>query len=161
MLRVVAIAGYLDDPETERRVHTLAHAGAVETAEIESQDLARRRLRLRGDRGTDIAVSLPRGASLRDGALLYLDAERAVLLRVRPAAWLELVPCDAAGALQLGFLAGHLHWRVEFCGMRLRVALDGPRADYLARIADRLPAGTVRVIEPHEAGAVTPAAGCP
>ena len=146
LLRLNGIVGHLDDPALERRVHALAHAGAVETVEVEAGDLPRRRLRLRSDRGTEVALALPRDLELRDGAVLHLADDAALVLRVRPRHWITLQPRDAEAALQLGFLAGHLHWRVAFDGARLRVAPEAGTEECMARIADRLPAGAVRLV---------------
>lgn len=152
MLHLNEIVGYLDDPSIERRVHALEHAGALETVQVGTDDLARRRLRLRGDHGSDVAIALPRGVELRDGAVLYLDEQRAIVLRTRPREWLRLRARDAESALQLGFLAGHLHWRVEFDGECLCVALDGDASACLARIEARLAPGAVEVLDGLPAG---------
>lgn len=146
------IVGYLDEPSIERRVHALEHAGAVETVQVGADDLARRRLRLRGDHGSDVAIALPRGAVLRDGAVLYLDEQRALVLRTRPREWLRLRARDAESALQLGFLAGHLHWRVEFDGDCLCVAPDGDASACMARIEARLAPGAVEVVREAPTG---------
>ena len=125
---------------------------SVVCGEAVAADLPRRRLRLLGDRGTEVALALPRDLDLRDGAVLHLADDAAIVLRVRPRHWITLEPRDAEAALQLGFLAGHLHWRVAFDGARLRVAPAGTAEECLARIADRLPAGAVRRLDDVAAG---------
>ena len=62
---------------------------------------------------------------------------------VEDESWLRLRPRDAASALELGYNAGNLHWRVRFDDGDLLVALEGPKEDYLARIEPLLAAGRV------------------
>lgn len=141
------IIGSVTDPGMEARLHRLDHAGGVETVTIPRTDLARRRLKVLTDRGTPIAVALPRSQRLFDGAILVLAEARAVIVRVEPEAWLRLRPADAAAALALGYHAGNLHWRVGFDGGDLMVALEHDQAQYRDRIADMIAAGRVRIVE--------------
>jgi len=146
MLRLHGIVGDRGDPALADRLHDLAHAGAVEYLFVAEADLGRGRLRAVTDRGTDCAVSLERGEKLFDGAVLALDGTRAVVVRAGAPRELRLVARDDAAALRLGFMAGHLHWRVRFDGADLVVLLDGPAADYTARIAGLIDEGAVTVV---------------
>ena len=56
---------------------------------------------------------------------------------------LRLEPRDEAAAIELGYAVGNLHWRVEFAGSHLRIALDGPEADYLDRLQSLLADGRI------------------
>ena len=58
--------------------------------------------------------------------------------------WLELAPRDTTAALELGYFAGNLHWRVRFDGAHILIALEGPEADYLARLKPFLDDGRAR-----------------
>jgi len=136
MLRLHGIVGDRRDPALAERLHALAHADAVEYLFVAEADLGRGRLRAVTDRGTDCAVSLERGETLYDGAVLALEADRAVVVRAGAPRLLRLSARDDAAALRLGFMAGHLHWRVR---------LDGPAADYTARIAALIDEGAVSV----------------
>ena len=60
-------------------LHALAHADAVDEVTVAEEDLPRRRLRLTSRRGVEVALSLPRGAELVDGAVLRLDADGALV----------------------------------------------------------------------------------
>ena len=53
----------------------------------------------------------------------------------------------SAAALELGYFAGNLHWRVRFEGERLLVALEGPEEDYLSRLKPFLDVGRARRAE--------------
>ncbi|MFN9772447.1 MAG: urease accessory protein UreE [Burkholderiales bacterium] len=135
-LVLVSALGDRGDPAIDEALHALAHAGRVETLEIDPADLPRRRFHATTDAGTPCFVELPRTERLRDGAVLHLDEARAVVVRVGEQRWLTLRPVDLAAGIELGHLAGALHWRVRFDGGLLRVALDGPEDAYLARLRE-------------------------
>ena len=151
-LRVRRVIGFASDPELSERLHRLAHEGIVEHLTLERQDIHRRRLRARTDRGTDCLIALPRDDALGDGAVLALDEQRAVVVRLQVERWLILEPAGEAAALELGYFAGNLHWRVRFEGARLLVALEGPEKDYLDRLAPLLRDGRARRVEPEDRG---------
>ena len=137
------ILGHSADPEIHAALHRLEHAGALDTLVIARSDLARRRLRTRTERGEEVAIALPRSERLEDGAVLRLDAESALVVRVQAEAWLRLRPADAAAALRTGYHAGNLHWRVRFDGADLLVALEGDPGRYRERLADLVADGAV------------------
>lgn len=143
MLRLHGIVGRADDAELHGRLHALEHTGALERVTMEEADLGRRRIRLTSDKGTDCAISVDRAEDLSDGAILLLEPGRAIVLRVGVAKVWRLRARDAGAALQLGWHAGNLHWRVRFDGDMLLVLLDGPLAEYRARLAALLDAGLV------------------
>ena len=143
MLRLHGIIGHEKDAAHHGRIHALEHRDGIELLFVPPEEAGRKRFRLATDRGTDCAISLDRDEQLTDGALLYLDAERAVIVRFGAQAVWRLRPADAAAALKLGWNAGNLHWRVRFEGGDLIVLLDGPLADYRARLAPLLSEGIV------------------
>ncbi len=61
-------------------------------------------------------------------------ADRAIVVRVDTERWLRLSPRSIADAVELGYHAGNLHWRVRFAGETLLVALEAPVDDYVARL---------------------------
>lgn len=137
------IVGWAGDDGVADSLHELRHRRAVEYLHLDVHDLDRRRLRVTSDAGTDYAVVLPRDAALADGAVLLLDADRAVVVRAGAPQTLMLRATDLPSALWLGFLAGHLHWKTDQDGDTLVVHLEGPESDYLARLADLLTGGGV------------------
>ena len=145
MLYLTEIVARTADTGIAERLHALEHDGGLERLVLPERDAQRRRLRATTDRGTDCAIALPRTAQLRDGDVLLLEPDRAIVVRLGVERWLRLQPRDAAAAMRLGYHAGNLHWRVRFDGGCLLVALDGPREDYLARLAELLSAGEVEV----------------
>lgn len=134
-MRVIErILGSREDVEIADRLHHLDHHHAVDVLAIPSGDVARRRLRATTVGGEEIAVALPRDQTLFDGAVLVLDDHHALIVRVGEQSWLRLVARERADALELGYHAGNLHWRVRFDGEALLVALDGAPEDYLVRL---------------------------
>ncbi|MEE8275499.1 MAG: urease accessory protein UreE [Alphaproteobacteria bacterium] len=144
MLRVTKLAGDAGDPDIGERLHALSHAGKVEYVTLSRADMSRRRLRVVTDKGTDCAIVLPRSERLSNGAVLLLEDNRAVVVRMGEEKWLAIAASDAAAALELGYLAGNMHWRVRFDGDVLRIALEGAPAGYLARLAPLLDGGRAR-----------------
>ncbi len=134
MLKLNAIVGYADDPVFAGRLQALSARHAVETVTLSGQDMSRRRLHLRTDRGTEIALMLDRDAELRNGAILMLSATSAIIVALDAPRWLVLAVDDPADALELGYFAGNMHWKVRFDGTRLAIRLEGERADYLKRL---------------------------
>jgi urease accessory protein len=144
VLQLTRILGLATDGDIAARLHDLEHAGTVEQIVLDRQDMARHRLRARTDRGTECAIALPRAERLANGAVLLLDASRAIVVRMAEEAWLRLSPRDAAAALELGYFCGNMHWRVRFEGFVIAIALDGPPAAYLDRMAHLIADGRVR-----------------
>lgn len=138
MLRLHGIQGHESDAAYHARLHALEHRGGIELLFVPPQDAGRKRFRLATDRGTDCAVSLDRDEELTDGALLYIDQEKAIVARFGQQRVWRLRPAHTAAALKLGWSAGNLHWRVRFEDDCLVILLDGPLADYCARIAHLL-----------------------
>ena len=144
MLRLRGILGYASDPALAERLHRLGHDGAVEYLFLDHKDTLRHRLRVTTDKGTDCAIALDRAQHLGDGAVLLAEAGRAIVVRMTEERWLRLAPADAAAALQLGYHAGNLHWRVRFDRAVLEVALEGPEEAYLERLGPLFAEGRVR-----------------
>jgi len=142
-LKIFGIAGYVSDPILDEQLHALQHQGRVESLLIQPQDVARHRLRAITDQGTECQIVIPRDQRLGDGAILLLDAERAIVVRIDEQRWLTLAPSSLADALELGYFCGNLHWRVRFEVDLMRVALEGPEHDYLDRLALFIDAGRV------------------
>jgi len=138
------VVGLASEPHIARALHRVEHEDGVEYLSLTAEDTQRHRLRAKTDRGTDCAIALPRDQHLHDGAVLLLESDRAVVVRMQSAAWLRLKPRDAAAALELGYFAGNMHWKVEFDGAMLRIALHGATESYLERLAPMLADGRVR-----------------
>jgi len=134
MLLINRVIGSRLEPALSEQIHELEHRRAVDLLKIASADIARRRLRATTSEGAEVAIALPRDQQLFDGAVLVLEADRAIVVRVAEERWLRLQPRGIADAIELGYQAGNLHWRVRFDGEALLVALEGPLDSYLARL---------------------------
>ncbi|MDX2357791.1 hypothetical protein NJE57_12955 [Dietzia sp. PP-33] len=84
---------------------------------------------------------------ITNGAVLELTGSRAVVIDAQESERLHLKARDAEGGIQLGWHAGHLHWRVRMSGAYATVLLDGPRDDYLVRIERFLDSGVIEVVD--------------
>ncbi|EHK69088.1 urease accessory protein UreE [Pseudomonas psychrotolerans L19] len=143
MLILDRILGQASDPALADRLHALSHGGQVETLVLSTSDIQRHRLRLASDQGTDCAIRLERHQQLRNGSVLLLDGQRAIVVQMQDPQYLRLRPRDAAAALELGYFAGNMHWQVRFADDQLQIPLSGPEADYLERLAPMLADGRV------------------
>ncbi|PNG24883.1 urease accessory protein UreE [Methylocella silvestris] len=144
-MRVIdRILGSRLDEALAVRLHHLEHHDGVDFFTLQSADLGRRRLRATTGKGEEIALALPREQPLFDGAVLALERDYALIVRVAEQRWLRLVPQDKASAVELGYHAGNLHWRVQFEGDALLVALEAPIEDYLVRLAGLVASGRVQ-----------------
>jgi urease accessory protein len=143
MLRLENIVGLSTEPHIAEALHHLEHHDRVEHLTLTEADTQRHRLRAFTDKGTECAIALPRTQRLANGAVLLLEANRAVVVRMQEAQWLTLAPRDTAAALELGYFAGNMHWKVEFDGTLLRIALQGPVDSYLERLSHFIADGRV------------------
>lgn len=157
MLRIEHVLGSRIDVDLAERLHRLEHQGAVDVVTIPAVDLARRRLLIATHRGEELAIALPRNERLFDGAVLLLEADRAIVVRAATERWLRLEPRAISDAVELGYHVGNLHWRVRFAGEVLLVALEGRPEDYTARIENLIAARRVAVTVLDEDAAGGPA----
>lgn len=143
MLRVEQVLGSRMEPVLSERLHEIEHHGVVDILEIPPADLARRRFIALTRSGEEVAVTLPRDQKLFDGAVLLLDDAHALVVRAGDERWLRLEPRSIDDALEIGYHAGNLHWRVRFAGKAILVALEAPAEDYLVRLGDLVAGGRV------------------
>jgi urease accessory protein len=156
MLKLTRVLGNAAQPALADRLHRLAHQDAVEYITLRPEDVARRRLHVHTDRGTETAIALGRTERLESGAVLLLEPDRAVVVRLEAPRWIGLRPRDAVAALEVGYTAGNMHWKVRFEGQTLWVRAEGDLATYRARVAHLIADGRADLIDgaPHDVGAV-------
>jgi urease accessory protein len=143
MLLLETIVGLTTEPHIAEALHHLEHHDRIEYLTLTEVDTQRHRLRAFSDKGTECAIAIPRTQRLANGAVLLLEADRAVVVRMQEVQWLTLAPRDAPAALELGYFAGNMHWKVEFDGALLRVALQGPVESYLERLSHFIADGRI------------------
>ncbi|HEV3028050.1 MAG TPA: urease accessory protein UreE [Planctomycetota bacterium] len=81
----------------------------IETITLPSGDLAKHRQRVRTDAGREVGISLPHGATLRDGDVLYADEALAIVVRQAEEDLLRLHPRTPEEFGLLGYQIGNLH----------------------------------------------------
>ncbi len=145
MATYTKIIGSAGQPGLAEQLHQLEHDGRVEYVTLAGDDILRRRLRVHTDGGEECGIALERSEHLFDGAVLWLDADRAVVVRTVSTEWLMLRPRDLAAALELGYFAGNMHWSIRFEGALLCIALKGSVNDYLQRLQPMLSTGSIEV----------------
>ncbi len=123
----------------------------VECLEVAWDEATKRRLRRLTDRGTDVAIDLPAGSFLADGAVLHAEKDlvivvvrprqAAVVVQFRPGARAE----DLAGdAFRLGHSLGNQHVPADVDGMRVAIPIT-TSATILRDSIDRLGLRTAHV----------------
>ena len=145
-----SILGYAADEPFDSALHDLSHAGKVEYLTISPDDTSRRRMRAITNKGTECAIVLNRDQQLSDGAVLNINDKGAIVVRLTQQKWLILEAQNHAAALEVGYFIGNLHWKVEFEGERLKVALQGPLQTYLDRLELLIKNGKVRAITEND-----------
>ena len=145
MLRIDRVLGSRLETALSEEIHRLEHRGAVDVVNIPVADLDRRRLLATTRAGEELAIALPRHQKLFDGAVLLIDDARAIVVRAATERWMRLEPRSISDAIELGYHAGNLHWRVRFGGDVLFVALEGRPEDYTSRLGELISARRVGV----------------
>jgi urease accessory protein len=112
---------------------------------LSGAELDRHQLLTTTERGEDVAISLPRHQRLFDGAVLLLEASRAIVVRAAGERWLRLAPRSISDAIELGHHVGRLGWRVRFEGEVLFVAVEGRTENYIVRLGQLIWSGRVRM----------------
>jgi len=136
MIQINHILGHSHDSEFSIQLHDLSHQSKVEYIIIDHANLQRRRFRAKTTKGTDCAITIPRDEKLSNGAVLILNQDRAIVVKMSEDQWLSLQPKDLATAIELGYFAGNMHWRVKFEKQHINIALESPEQVYLDRLKE-------------------------
>ena len=136
MLQLNEIFGYSHDSNLSSLLHDLSHEDKVEYIVLDHANLQRKRFRISTDKGTDCAISISRNKKLSNGTVLLLEKDRAIVVRMAEDQWLSLKPKDLSTAIELGYFAGNMHWRVKFGKEQIDIALESPENIYLDRLKD-------------------------
>ena len=95
----------------EKVVHPAPSLGSrkVESIVLASADLARHRQRVKTDAGREVGISLPHGMTLKDGDVLHLDDEVAIVIRQAEEDLLRIHPRTPEEFGFMGYQVGNLH----------------------------------------------------
>ena len=136
MIQINEILGHVHESNLSNQLHKLSHQDKVEYILLDHANLQRRRFRAKTDKGTDCAIAISRENKLSNGAVLLLEKDRAIVIKMAKDQWLSLKPVNTQTAIELGYFAGNMHWRVKFENNRLDIALDSSEEIYLDRLKD-------------------------
>ena len=84
----------------------------------------RRRIAMRGVRGTAFLLDLPDAVALRGGDALLLDTGELIEVVAAPEPLAEITGADAAAAIRIAWHLGNRHLPVQLAGRRLRIRRD-------------------------------------
>ena len=105
---------------------------AIDRLSLTLQDRHRRRLRLKGEGGTDVLLDLAEAVTLRDGdGLLLDDGEDWVEVKAAAEAVLEITAADPLALARLAWHLGNRHTPTEIQEGRLVILYDHVLADML------------------------------
>ena len=147
MLYIDKILGHKNSDEFSETIHRLSHLNQIEYLTVSPEEISRKRLRLKSNKGTDCAIAIDREEQLVDGAILTLSKNRAIVVKVNVRKWLILKVDNIEASLSLGYFIGNLHWKVEFQGETIAVALEGPKDTYLKRLENFIFSENIEVID--------------
>ena len=134
MLQYNSIIGAVSEEKFHNLVHEMEHRGKVDYIDISNSDLSRRRFRQKTRSGKEIAVSLNRNSKLFDGAILELNGDACVVVKVVPEKWLKVKAIDPNLNMKLGYFAGNLHWAVRFSEEAMFIEIKSTYDEYLERL---------------------------
>ncbi|ACY14253.1 urease accessory protein UreE [Haliangium ochraceum] len=104
---------------------------AVDQVVLRQVDRHRRRIRLRGEQGTDLLLDLPRTTLLREGEGLVLEDGATVLVRAAPEPLIE-ISGPPSELLRAAWHIGNRHLPAEMRGDCIRLRADHVIADMLS-----------------------------
>lgn len=100
MVRVTALLGRRDEPRYQGR--------AVDALPVSWAEASKRRLRRTTSGGADVAIDVPRGTYLSDGAVLADDGARIIVIARAPEEALVLtLPDERDAVIRAAALVGH------------------------------------------------------
>ena len=91
---------------------------------LDAGDRQRRRIVLRGEKGTEIMLDFEKPVALRDGDGLVLDDGAVVLVAGAPEPLIEICAHTPLDTVRLAWHLGNRHTDVQIVGDRLRIRRD-------------------------------------
>jgi urease accessory protein len=113
-----------------RRASAIKQAGqwddtaAVDRVVLDASERHRRRVRMRGERGTELLLDLPHATALRDGDGLLLDDGSIVAVAGKPEPLCEIIAANEAALARIAWHIGNRHTEVQVVGGKLRIRRD-------------------------------------
>ena len=113
-----------------RRVAHIEPAGAwdadsaADRVVLDAGDRRRRRIVLRGEKGSEMLLDFAKPVALRDGDGLVLDDGAIVLVAGQPEPLIEICAHSALDTVRLAWHLGNRHTDVQIAGDNLRIRRD-------------------------------------
>jgi urease accessory protein len=99
-------------------------SAAADRVVLDAGDRARRRIVLRGQKGTEFLLDFEKPVRLRDGDGLVLDDGAIVLVAGQPEPLIEISAHSALDTMRLAWHLGNRHTDVQIAGDKLRIRRD-------------------------------------
>src|SRR5947209_14986730 len=113
-------------------------ATAIDRVVLDADERHRRRVALRGERGTAFLLDLPHATALRDGDGLVLEDGTIVRVAGKPEPLIEIAAASPRELARLAWHIGNRHTDVQVVGERLRIRRDHVLEDMLRGLGARL-----------------------
>jgi urease accessory protein len=113
-----------------RRASQIKRAGewdvkvAADRVVLDAGDRHRRRIVLRGEKGTEIMLDFEKPVALRDGDGLVLDDGAVVLVAGQPEPLIEICAHSALDTVRLAWHLGNRHTDVQIAGDKILIRRD-------------------------------------
>ena len=126
------------DEATVRRGWAIRRAGfwnpatAADCVVLDAGDRHRRRIRLKGDRGTEFLLDLDEAVALHDGDGIMLDDGSVILVAGQAEPLAEIAGHTPLALVRLAWHLGNRHTDVQIAGERLRIRRDHVLEEMLA-----------------------------
>jgi urease accessory protein len=113
-------------------------ATAVDFVVLDAGDRHRRRIMMKGERGTEFLLDLDEAVALRDGDGIVLDDGAVVLVAGQAEPLAEVAARTPLALVQLAWHLGNRHTDVQIVGDRLRIRRDHVLEEMAARLGARV-----------------------
>ena len=121
-----------------RRAGLWNPAAAADRVVLDAGDRHRRRIRLKGERGTEFLLDLDEAVALRDGDGIMLDDGGLVLITGQAEPLSEIAAQTPLELVRLAWHLGNRHTDVQIEGDRIRIRRDHVLEDMAARLGASL-----------------------
>jgi urease accessory protein len=113
-------------------------ATAIDRVVLDADERHRRRVALKGERGTAFLLDLPHATPLHDGDGLVLEDGTIVRVAGKPEPLIEIAAASPHELARLAWHIGNRHVDVQIVGERLRIRRDHVLEDMLRGLGARL-----------------------
>jgi urease accessory protein len=113
-------------------------ASAIDRVMLDAGDRNRRRIVLKGEKGTEFLLDFEKPVTLRDGDGLVLDDGSIVLIAAALEALIEISAHSALDTVRLAWHLGNRHTEVQIVGDKLRIRRDHVLEDMLRGLGAHL-----------------------